>query len=158
MGNLVGFKSKEKYTALIEVVSGSTEKYALDPKTNTAILERILPVPLLKNMNYGFLMDTLSCDSDPLDVIILSGIKLDMGQRVNVVPVGIIFTADEGGLDPKIVAVYKRDKVYGNVSDIGQIDKKLFEEICNYLLCSKTLPGSWIEMHGAGGHDQASLG
>ena len=157
MGNPLGFKLKEVHPACVEVVSGSTEKYAFDPKTNTAILERILPVPLLTDMNYGFLPGTLSRDRDPLDVIILSSIKLNMGQVVNVVPVGIIFTADEGGPDPKIVAVNKRDKVYGNVSDISQIDEKFFEDIYNYLSNSKTLPGSWVEMYGTGGHDQAVL-
>ena len=53
-------------------------------------------------VNYGFVPQTVSCDGDPFDVLVL-GPPLPGGELVRGTIVGLMHMEDEKGLDSKVV-------------------------------------------------------
>jgi inorganic pyrophosphatase len=54
-------------------------------------------------INYGFVPQTISYDGDPFDILVL-GPALPGGEIVRGIIVGLMYMADEKGLDSKVVA------------------------------------------------------
>ena len=72
-------------------------------------------------VNYGMIPNTVlplnrGGDGDPLDVLIL-GEKINKGEIVNFLPVGIIQMIDEGQRDDKIIGFKIEDKKNINLSE-----------------------------------------
>ncbi len=88
--------------------------------------------------DYGFVPQTLSKDGDPCDVFLLVTNPTFPGCVVQARPIGILYTSDNAGDDPKIIAVPtsiidpRRDEIK-HVDDLGQHMKKemlmFFKEI-----------------------------
>jgi inorganic pyrophosphatase len=61
--------------------------------------------------NYGFIPQTREEDdcndggADPIDVFVLGNYSLLPMSVINCRPVGVLLTEDQGGIDPKIIAV-----------------------------------------------------
>jgi inorganic pyrophosphatase len=87
----------------IEIPLNETRKYEFDIKTNTRIVDRVMP-PSVGGypVNYGFVPQTISYDGDPFDILVL-GPALPGGKLVRGIPVGVMFMEDEKGLDSKVV-------------------------------------------------------
>jgi inorganic pyrophosphatase len=87
----------------IEIPVGERRKFEFDIKSNTRIVDRVMPETLGGYpVNYGFVPQTISWDGDPFDVLVL-GPALTGGTVVRGVIVGIMFMEDEKGLDSKVV-------------------------------------------------------
>ena len=88
--------------------------------------------------DYGFIPQTLSKDGDPCDVFLLVTNPTFPGCIVQARPIGILYTTDNAGEDPKIIAVPisqidpRRDEI-NHIDDLGQHMKKemlmFFKEI-----------------------------
>jgi inorganic pyrophosphatase len=88
--------------------------------------------------DYGFIPQTLSEDGDPCDVFLLVTNPTFPGCLVQARPIGILYTSDNEGDDPKIIAVPinridpRRDEIQ-HIDDLGQHMKKemlmFFKEI-----------------------------
>lgn len=61
---------------MIEISSGSKNKYELDKETGLLKLDRILFTSTHYPANYGFIPLTYADDDDPLDVLVLCTEKL----------------------------------------------------------------------------------
>src|SRR2546425_11388148 len=90
---------------LVEIPRGSRQKYELDQKTGRIRLDRVLFSSVHYPADYGFVMDTLGRDGDPLDALIVVGGPPFPAGAVPARPIGTLFMSDEHGEDEKILAV-----------------------------------------------------
>ena len=131
--------------AVVEISSGTNEKWEVDKITSQLYLEQIhqrnrIIQYLAYPANYGFFPQTLVSksnggDGDPLDVLIL-GHSLDRGSIHEVRIIGILQLLDDGEKDDKIIAIIPNsvfDEIYSmkelqkNFPGIDQIIKIWFE-------------------------------
>jgi len=93
--------------AIVEIPKGSYYKYEIDKKTGELVLDRVVnyPVPF----NYGYVVDTLSEDGDPLDVFILSSDPIPPKTRVKVKLHSVFLCKDNGDLDHKLIGTIEGD-------------------------------------------------
>lgn len=89
--------------AVVEIPALSRIKYEFDQKTGELLVDRIVTISY--PYNYGFVDLTLSEDGDPLDIFIFDCPAVVPGTKLEVVPLGVFMTKDNGKNDPKIVAV-----------------------------------------------------
>lgn len=110
--------------AIIEIPTNSWYKYETDKFTGKLKLDR----PLTDSIpyNYGYLVDTLAPDGDPLDVCIIDNPPIYPLTEVTVVPVGVLICDDNGVSDDKIIAVLKDSQFIDTV-------KYRIEEIRHFL-------------------------
>lgn len=94
---------------MIEISSGSKNKYELDKETGLLKLDRILFTSTHYPANYGFIPLTYADDDDPLDVLVLCTEKIIPMTLVECVPIGVIRMMDQGSSDAKIIAVCAHD-------------------------------------------------
>ncbi len=107
--NEVAYKKGEDYQILVEIPTGSRQKWEVNHKTGQ--LEREFKNDKPRKVkflgypgNYGFIPQTLSGDGDALDIIVLS----ESASRGDILPVkviGMLKLVDKGEEDNKIIAV-----------------------------------------------------
>lgn len=105
---------------IVEVPTGTNEKYEYNPHTNKFELEIMDDNPRNVNYlsypgNYGFIPSTLmdsvkGGDGDPLDALIISS-TIKKGSLLEFVPVGVLMMLDNGEEDHKIIGVAVGSKV-----------------------------------------------
>ena len=57
--------------AFVEIPKGSRNKYEYDARLERVVLDRTLYASVVYPCDYGFLMETLGEDGDPLDTLLL---------------------------------------------------------------------------------------
>ncbi len=139
-----GNNPPESINAIIEVESGSRDKYEYDEKYETFVLDRILMPSVIFPIDYGFIPMTWFKDNDPLDVMVLSYEPLEVGCLVRCRPVGVLIMEDEKGEDPKILAVIENDPRYDEIRDVNDIKGHKLKEIQEFFETYKRLdPDKW---------------
>ncbi|MFW9969842.1 MAG: inorganic diphosphatase [Candidatus Odinarchaeota archaeon] len=132
--------------AVIEVISGSRDKYEYKPEWEAFVLDRIIPSAVIFPIEYGFVPQTLSKDDDPLDIMILSYEPLEVGCIVQVRVIGAIVIEDEHGDDPKVLSVLVNDARFSGYNDIHDIHKHKLIEIQEFYETYKRLePHKWVK-------------
>jgi inorganic pyrophosphatase len=118
---------------IVEISKGSHIKYEYDKEKNMLICDRILHTPMKYPFNYGFVPNTLSEDSDPLDVVILMDDELLPGCMIKCKILGYLDTKDDSGNDPKLIVcpVEKVDPSWKNINSICdiQINEHILDKI-----------------------------
>ncbi len=143
--------------ARIEMVSGSNIKHIYDANTGNITVQRALPKPLPEPYNYGFLHGTLGEDGDELDVFVISGAKVSLGDKLPVKPIGVIYMEDENGGDDKIIATFDGDQSYSGVSKIEEINVGIIDNLVYYIQHNKDgLPGKFVKIKGIGDANSAA--
>ncbi|MEM4713871.1 MAG: inorganic diphosphatase, partial [Candidatus Bathyarchaeia archaeon] len=104
-----GEKPPEILNMIVEVISGSRDKYEYNIKWETFVLDRIIPSSVVFPVEYGFVPQTWFDDEDPLDIMALSYEPLEVGCLVKVRVIGALIIEDEKGEDPKILSVLVDD-------------------------------------------------
>ncbi len=143
---------------VIEIPLGSNIKYELDEEEKRIKVDRILYTAMFYPANYGFALNTLSEDKDPLDVLVLSNYPFLPGSFVKAKPIGILWMEDEEGVDYKIIAVpvKKVDPVYGKYEDIKDVPKAILDKIKHFFEHYKELePGKWVKVKDFSGREEA---
>ena len=132
--------------AVIEVISGSRDKYEYKNDWEAFILDRIIPSSVVFPVEYGFVPQTLSDDNDPLDIMILSYEPLEVGCIVKVRVIGALIIEDEEGDDPKILSVLVNDARFEGFNDISDVHKHRLKEIQEFYETYKRLePHKWVK-------------
>ena len=132
--------------AVIEVISGSRDKYEYKNDWEAFILDRIIPSSVVFPVEYGFVPQTLSDDNDPLDIMILSYEPLEVGCIVKVRVIGALIIEDEEGDDPKILSVLINDARFEGFNDISDVHKHRLKEIQEFYETYKRLePHKWVK-------------
>lgn len=73
---------------VIEVNSGSRDKYEYNYEWEAFVLDRIIPSSVVFPVEYGFVPQTWGEDQDPLDIMVISYEPLDVGCVVKVRTIG----------------------------------------------------------------------
>ncbi len=80
--------------AVIEVVSGSRDKYAYKSEWEAFVLDRMIPSSVVFPVEYGFVPQTWYDDQDPLDIMVLGYEPLEVGCIVSVRVIGALIIED----------------------------------------------------------------
>jgi len=99
----------EEVTAVIEIPSGSRNKYELDKESGMFKLDRVLYSAVHYPGDYGFIPRTLAEDGDPCDVVVLVKEQTFPGCMIDARPLGILRMLHRGEPDDKILAVPLHD-------------------------------------------------
>ena len=102
---------------IVEIPFNSNIKYEFDKEINKIRVDRILNTSMLYPGNYGYILNTLSGDGDPLDILLLTEYPIIPGCIIKVRIIGVLYTIDEKGNDEKLLAVPSSD-VDSNYDDI----------------------------------------
>ncbi len=142
----VGDKPPELLNAVVEVVSGSRDKYEYDLNWEAFVLDRIIPSSVVFPVEYGFVPQTWFDDNDPLDIMILSYEPLEVGCIVKVRVIGALIIEDEEGDDPKILSVLVNDARFQGYEDITDVHQHMLREIQEFFETYKRLePHKWVK-------------
>ena len=129
---------------VIEVASGSRDKYEYDIGWEAFVLDRVIPSSVVFPVEYGFVPQTWFDDSDPLDIMVISYEHLQVGTIVKVRVIGALVIEDEEGCDSKILSVLVNDARFEGVKDINDIHKHQLVEIQEFFETYKRLePHKW---------------
>lgn len=90
---------------MVEITKGSRNKYEYDTEKNVIRFDRMLFSAVHYPSDYGFILDTLAEDGDPLDALVLVWEPTFPGCIIEVKPVGLFKMWDEKGPDEKILCV-----------------------------------------------------
>ena len=145
----------EEITAIIEIPSGSRNKYELDKKTGIMKLDRVLYSAVHYPGDYGLIPRTLHEDGDPLDVLVLVKEQTFPGCLVDVRPLGVLRMRDRGEPDDKVLAVALRDPYYEETFDIADIPRHVLTEVQYFFSTYKDLEGKRVQIEGWGKSEEA---
>ena len=117
-------ESKGIINAIVEVSSGSINKYELITESGQLKLDRVGYSSMAYPFTYGAIPGTWDYDGDPLDVEIVNVTEaLVPGSLVELRVIGVMKFVDGGEVDDKIIAVLasdKRSEHIEKVEDLGE--------------------------------------
>jgi inorganic pyrophosphatase len=150
----VRFLLMEAVVAFVEIPRGSRNKYGYDAELGRVVLDRRLFTSMSYPADYGFIVDTLGEDGDPLDALILVSEPTFPGCAIRVRPVGVFHMADEKGPDEKIICVPFKDPEWSAIADIHAIPAASRDEIEDFFQVYKDLEQK-TETRGFGNRSEA---
>lgn len=134
----------ELLNAVIEVISGSRDKYEYRSDWESFVLDRVIPSSVVFPVDYGFVPQTWFDDDDPLDIMVLSYEPLEVGCVVRVRVVGALVIEDEQGEDAKILSVLVDDARFEGYRDITDVHGHRRREVQEFFETYKRLePHKW---------------
>jgi inorganic pyrophosphatase len=141
-----GEKPPELVNVVIEVISGSRDKYEYNLEWEAFVLDRVLHSSVVFPVEYGFIPQTWYDDNDPLDIMILSYEPLEVGCIIKTRTIGALIMEDEEGDDPKILSVPTSDPRFDGFSDIKDVHPHALREIQEFFETYKRLePKKWVK-------------
>jgi inorganic pyrophosphatase len=140
-----GDKPPKIMNMIVEVLSGSRDKYEYNSEWEAFVLDRVLHSSVVFPVEYGFIPQTWWHDNDPLDIMVLSYEPLEVGCVIKTRPVGTIILEDEEGEDPKILSVPISDPRFDEYKDIKDVPPHIIREIQEFFETYKRLePKKWV--------------
>lgn len=124
---------------VVEIPQGSRNKYEWDPKLNRFRLDRVLFSSVHYPTDYGYVLDTLGEDGDPLDALVVVNEPTFPGCVVPSRPVGVLGMRDEKGSDDKLLTVPEGDPRFDDIVDIASLSSSWLAEIEYFFATYKTL-------------------
>ena len=144
-----------EFDVLIEIPRGSRNKYEVDHETGRIRLDRRLFTSTQYPADYGFVLDTLGEDGDPLDALVLLEEPTFPGCLIRSRPIGMFRMIDEKGGDDKVLCVPAGDPRQEHLHDLRDLPEFDRKEIEHFFLIYKELePGKSVK--GAGWADRAA--
>lgn len=156
----IGEKCPEIVTAYIEMVPNDSVKYEIDKVTGYRMVDRPQKFSNIVPALYGFIPQTycgeqvrefaelksgkpvFKGDGDPLDICVLTERNITSGDIIlEAIPIGGFRMIDRGEADDKIIAVFRKDEIYGNVKDVSDCPATLINRLKHYFLTYKNIPG-----------------
>jgi inorganic pyrophosphatase len=141
--------------AFVEIPRGSRNKYEYDAELGRIVLDRHLFTSTSYPADYGFILDTLGEDGDPLDALILVSEPTFPGCAIRVRPVGVFHMSDEKGPDEKVICVPHKDPEWSGVNDVDDISPNYRNEIEHFFNVYKDLEDKKTETGGFGDRVEA---
>lgn len=132
----------------IEISKGSNIKYEYDKKKNILVCDRILHTPFRYIFNYGFIPNTLSPDSDPIDAVVIMDESLVPGCIIKCKIIGCLETSDSAGIDPKLLLcpidkIDPKSKMINRISDLSPF---VLEQIKYFFFHYKDLENKHVDI------------
>ena len=140
--------SRTSVDVFVEIPRGSRTKYELDKKTGRIRLDRVLFASVHYPADYGFVVDTIAGDGDPLDALVVVEEPTFPGCIVPARPIGTLLMRDEKGPDEKILAVPVGDPRFDQIKDLKGLSPHWLREIEMFFATYKALEGGEVELTG----------
>ena len=135
-----------EFDVLIEIPRGCRNKYEVDHTSGRIRLDRMLFTSTTYPADYGFVLDTLGEDGDPLDALVLVQEPTFPGCLIRSRPIGMFRMTDEKGGDDKILCVPAGDPRQEHLRDLHHLPEFDRLEIEHFFLIYKELePGKSVE-------------
>jgi inorganic pyrophosphatase len=135
-----------EFDVLIEIPRGSRNKYEVDHDSGRIRLDRTLFTATQYPADYGFVLETLGEDGDPLDALVLVLEPTFPGCLIRSRPIGMFRMTDEKGGDDKILCVPAGDPRQEHLRDLRDVPEFDRLEIEHFFLIYKQLePGKKVE-------------
>ncbi|MEI7554688.1 inorganic diphosphatase [Candidatus Chlorohelix sp.] len=133
---------------IIEIPTGSRNKYEYDKERKLFKLDRVLFSSVHYPADYGYIDQTLALDGDPLDALVIMDFPTFPGCVIDTRPIGILGMQDEQGQDEKILAVPTKDPRYRHITKLEHLGPHWLREIENFFATYKALEDKWTELLG----------
>lgn len=132
----------------VEISKGSNIKYEFDKNKNALVCDRILYTPFRYIFNYGFVPNTLSLDSDPIDAVIIMDESLVPGCLIKCKIIGCLETSDSEGVDPKLILcpIDKIDPRAKDINELSDLPSMLLEQIKYFFTHYKDLENKVVDV------------
>jgi inorganic pyrophosphatase len=140
---------------LVEIPSGSRNKYEVDHETGHLVLDRMLFTSTRYPADYGFIEGAQGEDGDPLDALVFVGEPTFPGCRVRARPVGLFRMWDEKGRDEKILCVPLRDPLWSHVQELDDLPAALRAEVEHFFQVYGDLEEKKVGTEGFGSRGEA---
>lgn len=140
---------------LVEIPSGSRNKYEVDHETGYIVLDRMLFTSTRYPADYGFIEGAQGEDGDPLDALVFVGEPTFPGCRVRARPVGLFRMWDEKGRDEKILCVPLRDPLWSHVQELDDLPAALRAEVEHFFQVYGDLEEKKVGTEGFGSRREA---
>jgi inorganic pyrophosphatase len=142
-------------TTMIEITRGCRNKYEYCKEKNAIIYDRMLYSSVQYPSDYGFILDTLAQDGDPLDALVLIWEPTFPGCLVDVKPVGMLNMSDDKGVDQKILCVPINDPLWNHINHLDQVPPHLLKEIHHFFSTYKALENKTTKIEGWHNREEA---
>lgn len=140
---------------VVEIPSGSRNKYELDKATGMYKLDRVLYSSVHYPGEYGFFPQTYAQDDDPLDGLVLLTETTFPGCLIEVRPIGIFRMTDKDEMDEKVLCVPVRDPRYAAYRDLEDVAPHYLKEVEHFFTVYKDLEGARVHPIGWEGREAA---
>jgi len=124
---------------LVEIPTGSQNKYEFDKEKGVYKLDRVLYSPMHYPAEYGYIENTLALDGDPLDVLVYTTFPTFPGCVIESRVIGMLNMSDEKGQDEKLLAVPTEDPRFKDVHSLEDIPQHVLDEIAHFFKVYKDL-------------------
>jgi len=141
---------------LIEIPTGSQNKYEFDKEKGRYVLDRVLYSPMHYPTEYGYLENTLAEDGDPVDVLVLATFPTFPGCMIESRVIGVLMMTDDKGKDEKILAVPTQDPRWKNVHSLDDVAPHTLKEIAHFFQVYKDLENKTVTIDGWEGVETAA--
>lgn len=141
---------------LVEIPTGSQNKYEFDKEKGRYVLDRVLYSPMHYPTEYGYLENTLAEDGDPVDVLVLTTFPTFPGCTIESRVIGVLMMSDDKGKDEKLLAVPTQDPRFKNVHSLDDVAPHTLKEISHFFQVYKDLENKKVQIDGWEGVETAS--
>ncbi|GAB4120658.1 MAG: inorganic diphosphatase [Sideroxydans sp.] len=147
------------FNVIIEIpMHGEPIKYEVDKESGAIFVDRFMSTSMHYPCNYGYIPHTLSDDGDPVDVLVVTPIPLQIGVVVRCRPLAVLKMEDESGMDAKLLAVPvdKLSTMYRGLKSHTELPPILLQQIEHFFAHYKDLePNKWVKINGWAGIEEA---
>ena len=128
-----GEKVPQEVNCIVEIPTGSTNKYEYSPEWGAFKLDRVLYEAVFYPAEYGIIPQTWNeDDQDPLDIMVLSSFPTFSGCVIPCCPIGVVRLLDTREEDDKILAVPVCDPRFAEIRDLNDLPLHLKKEITTF--------------------------
>jgi len=142
----------------IEISKNSHIKYEYDKVSKLLKCDRILHTPFKYLFNYGFILNTISPDGDPLDAVVIMDEELVPGCIIRCKIIGCLDTKDDAGVDPKMILCpcNNVDPAYTTINDIKHVPSLTLKKIHYFFSHYKDLENKVVHVGEMFGREKAT--
>ncbi|MBM3947677.1 MAG: inorganic diphosphatase [SAR202 cluster bacterium] len=140
---------------MVEIPKGSRNKYEYDTKKKALRFDRMLFSAVHYPSDYGFVVNTMALDKDPLDALVLVWEPTFPGCIMEVKPIGLFRMWDEKGQDEKILCVPVADPLWNHIERLSDVPPHLLKEIEHFFAVYKELEKKKTGIEGWADRDAA---
>jgi inorganic pyrophosphatase len=134
--------------ALIEIPTGSQNKYEFDKEKGVFRLDRVLFSPMHYPAEYGYLEGTLAEDGDPLDILVLTSFPTFPGCMILSRVIGVLLMSDDKGRDEKLLAVPVDDPRFQAIRSLDDLAPHTLKEMEHFFQVYKDLENKQTQIEG----------
>ena len=141
-------KFPKSVEVVVEIPSGSRNKYEFDERTGVMRLDRVLSSAVFYNFEYGYIEGTRADDGDHTDALILLAEPTFTGCHIAARPVGGLRMRDDKGEDFKVLCVALGDPVNSHIKKLDQVPQQRLREIEHFFATYKLLEDKDVDVKG----------